>query len=114
MPYYDYMCESCGTEFEVQRSMSDTSKVKCEACKSARTTKIFAATGIHFKGSGFYVTDSKGSGSNGAAKASVNGDSPSTAEKTTETNKPKKKADSKTDTKATSTTKKKKEPVTKK
>ncbi len=92
MPLYDYLCERCGAEFEVQRKMADTSKVKCEACKSVRTTKIFSVTGIHFKGSGFYVTDSKGNGSSPASKARTNGEAHAEA-------KPKDKADKKAETK---------------
>ena len=58
MPWYDYQCEKCGAVFEVNRSMSDTGKVKCHACGSARTIRIYAASPIVFKGSGFYATDS--------------------------------------------------------
>jgi putative FmdB family regulatory protein len=58
MPWYDYQCEKCGAVFEVQRAMSDDSKVKCHACGSARTVQIYSPAPVVFKGSGFYVTDS--------------------------------------------------------
>jgi putative FmdB family regulatory protein len=62
MPWYDYQCEKCGSVFEVQHTMSYSGKVKCRKCGSTRTVKIFQPAGVHFKGSGFYVTDShKGS-----------------------------------------------------
>ena len=67
MPWYDYQCEKCGYVFEVQRAMSDTSSVACKSCQSTRTVKIFAPAGIQFKGSGFYVTDSRNGSTNGAA-----------------------------------------------
>jgi putative FmdB family regulatory protein len=59
MPLYDYSCEKCGTEFEVERPLGATGAVKCPNCGSLKTVKIFSASGIVFKGSGFYVTDSK-------------------------------------------------------
>lgn len=61
MPMYDYQCEKCGHGFEHEHAMSFTGKVKCPACGSTRTVKVFHAAGVHFKGSGFYVTDSSNS-----------------------------------------------------
>jgi len=61
MPLYDYQCEKCGVNFEHEHAMSFTGKVKCPACGSVRTTKVFSPAGVHFKGSGFYVTDSSNS-----------------------------------------------------
>lgn len=62
MPLYDYQCEKCEAVFEVERAFGASGSVKCRACGSTRTTKIFNAAGIVFKGSGFYVTDSKSRG----------------------------------------------------
>ncbi|MCH7471775.1 zinc ribbon domain-containing protein [bacterium] len=62
MPWYDYQCEKCGAVFEVQRAMDAVPKVRCKLCGSRRTVRIFTPAGVHFKGSGFYVTDRKGSG----------------------------------------------------
>ena len=67
MPLYDFQCEDCGKVFEVERSMTDTSRESCPKCGSKKTVKVFSSAGIQFKGSGFYVTDSKPS-SNGASK----------------------------------------------
>jgi putative FmdB family regulatory protein len=63
MPWYDYQCEKCGTVFEVNRSMTETSKPKCHACGSTRTVRIYSAAPVVFKGSGFYATDSGSRGS---------------------------------------------------
>jgi putative FmdB family regulatory protein len=65
MPVYDFQCEKCGSEFEAERAFGSTAKMKCPHCGSTRTTKVFSAAGIVFKGSGFYVTDSK----SGASKS---------------------------------------------
>lgn len=63
MPLYDFQCEKCGQHFEENLPMGSSVKPKCPQCGSLRTTKVFSAAGIQFKGSGFYVTDSKSGGS---------------------------------------------------
>lgn len=82
MPIYEFRCQSCGNEFEKLVSFSDTSVPGCPACQSADVKRQIAAPAIHFKGSGWYVTDSKKS----SAKPSANGaeeasDSAKTSEK---------------------------------
>jgi putative FmdB family regulatory protein len=62
VPWYDFQCEACGNEFECELALGSTTRPKCPACKSARTVKVFSAAGIQFKGSGFYVTDSRPTG----------------------------------------------------
>jgi len=84
MPWYDYQCEDCGRVFEVQHPMGAHERPKCRFCGSRHTVKIFSPAGVHFKGKGFYVTDSKGTnGASGTApldtakpveEASTNGD----------------------------------------
>jgi len=32
MPYYDYVCETCNTEFEVQQSIKDPPLEQCPHC----------------------------------------------------------------------------------
>ena len=59
MPVYDFSCEKCGNVFEVERGFSATGNPRCPKCGSTKTAKMFSAAGIVFKGSGFYVTDSK-------------------------------------------------------
>ena len=70
MPLYDFQCEKCETIFEVERSMTETRTETCPNCGSKKTVKVFSSAGIQFKGSGFYVTDTK-SASNGAGKPSA-------------------------------------------
>jgi putative FmdB family regulatory protein len=48
MPIYEFVCEKCGKEFERLVFGSDTDKVKCPACSSEETRKlfsVFASTG---------------------------------------------------------------------
>lgn len=58
MPIYEYQCGDCSTYFEVRRSFDDTSAASCPRCEG-KTRRLFRPTGIIFKGSGFYVTDSR-------------------------------------------------------
>ena len=81
MPEYDYQCNKCGAEFVKNHPMAFNGKVKCPACGSARTVKIFHAAGVVFKGSGFYVTDSSNS-RQAASGLNTNGDSPDKSEAT--------------------------------
>ena len=56
MPAYDFRCTDCDTVFEVNRPMTASGGECCPDC-GAVATKVFAATGISFKGSGFHNTD---------------------------------------------------------
>ena len=73
MPTYEYVCKSCGENFEVFQSFSARPlKKHGEGCGGG-LQKIFHARGVVFKGSGFYKTDSRvSSGANGKSdKAST-------------------------------------------
>ena len=89
MPLYEYYCNQCHVDFEVRRSFSDSSTPACPTCHdSAHVVRKFSAPAIVFKGSGFYVTDSRGKNAAGAPSkrpsTNGNGTSPS-GEKTTST-----------------------------
>jgi putative FmdB family regulatory protein len=68
MPTYQYRCADCGHFFEIVQSFSDDSLTECPEC-TGRLRKVFNAVGVHFKGSGFYKTDS-GSSSKPASSSS--------------------------------------------
>ena len=76
MPTYAYACTACDHRFEVQQSFSDASLTDCPQCEG-RVRKLFNAVGIVFKGSGFYRTDSRGTGT---AAAAAGGSSSSSTE----------------------------------
>jgi putative FmdB family regulatory protein len=61
VPTYEYACASCDTTHEVQQKMSDPTLTECPACGQSGLRKLFSGVGIHFKGSGFYRTDSRDS-----------------------------------------------------
>lgn len=59
MPTYEYECRACSHHFEKFQSMSEAPVSVCPACGGAVKRVIGGGTGVIFKGSGFYVTDSK-------------------------------------------------------
>ncbi|KKJ93192.1 FmdB family transcriptional regulator [Micromonospora sp. HK10] len=68
MPTYQYACTACGHQLEAVQSFSDEPLTECPACEG-RLRKLFNSVGIVFKGSGFYRTDSRSSGSDTAASS---------------------------------------------
>ena len=58
MPAYDYRCLECSTVCEITRRALDDSPIACPSCGGA-TKQLFHPIGVHFKGSGFYNTDSR-------------------------------------------------------
>ena len=68
MPTYEYECKSCGHMFEAFQSMSEAPLSSCPKCGQGVRRMINGGMGIIFKGSGFYKTDSRGSGSAGTKK----------------------------------------------
>ena len=58
VPTYEYVCQSCGTHVEVYQRFSDEPLTECGVC-GGPLRKVFHPAGILFKGSGFYVTDSR-------------------------------------------------------
>jgi putative FmdB family regulatory protein len=78
VPIYEFICQSCGHEFEQILSFSETRIPACPSCHSEQVIRRMGRPAIHFKGSGWYITDSKKSsesktsanGSNGASEKS--------------------------------------------
>jgi putative FmdB family regulatory protein len=56
MPTYEYACPK-GHDFELFQKMSDKPRTKCPVCGTMAVRKISGGAGLHFKGSGFYITD---------------------------------------------------------
>ena len=69
MPTYEYACRDCGRNLEVVQSFTDDPLETCERC-GGRLRKVFSAAGIIFKGSGYYVTDTRGDRGRAAASSS--------------------------------------------
>lgn len=60
MPTYEYECQACKVRFERKQSFSDEPIKVCPDC-GAETRRVFQPAPIIFKGSGWYVTDSRSS-----------------------------------------------------
>src|ERR1700676_5114753 len=56
MPLYEYECEKCGHRFEKIQKFSDKMVKKCPEC-GGKVEQMISAPAVHFKGSGWYVTD---------------------------------------------------------
>lgn len=84
MPTYEYRCPHCGTFEVVQRITEDPLKT-CPTCGQPVNRLISRNVGIVFKGSGFYVTDSRAS-RNGSRRDSASdaGDDSGSPEESTE------------------------------
>ena len=67
MPIYAYKCESCGHAKDVLQKMSDAPLTECPACGAATFKKQLTAAGFQLKGSGWYATDFRNSGSSSTA-----------------------------------------------
>jgi len=79
MPIYEYKCQQCGQKFEVRQRISEEPLKVHEDC-GGEVERLISASALHFKGTGWYVTD-----------YAKNGKSPSTST-----------ADSKSDSKSES------------
>jgi putative FmdB family regulatory protein len=84
MPLYEYRCESCGHTFEVIQRFSDAPVEKCPTC-GGPVQKLLSPSAIHFKGTGWYVTDyaKKDRGGASSSPKSANGASSSSESKPT-------------------------------
>jgi putative FmdB family regulatory protein len=68
MPIYEYRCDSCGHQQDFLQKLSDAPLTVCTKCGKPTFTKMLTAAGFQLKGSGWYATDFKSSGSKPAAK----------------------------------------------
>lgn len=60
MPTFDFRCRRCGTTFEAEIARGSQVRPPCARCRSHSTEKLLTMPlGIHFKGHGFYKTDSR-------------------------------------------------------
>jgi len=84
MPIYQYKCTDCGHQLEALQKMSDSPLSVCPACQAPALRKQLTAAAFKLKGTGWYETDFKNSGtkpqsksgadsSNGAAASNESG-----------------------------------------
>lgn len=56
MPLYEYKCLKCNRHFEVIQKFADDPIEKCVVC-GGKVERLISPPAIHFKGTGWYVTD---------------------------------------------------------
>lgn len=94
MPIYEYRCASCSFEEEYIQKVGAALLTDCPECGKATFAKKLSAAGFQLKGSGWYATDFKNSGSKAKeSKSEVKSETKS--DSATET-----KTESKTETKS--------------
>ena len=85
MPIYEFICQTCGSEFEKIQSFSDTTTSTCPRCQSAQVQRQMGRPAIHFKGSGWYITDSKSDNKERKENSKKAGDDETGADKSSDT-----------------------------
>ena len=82
MPTYEYECTRCGLVFEEFKSITAPKRQRCPECRSRVELLVSGGLGLVFKGSGFYVNDSRGTKepSTGTESAAASDDTPKTAQ----------------------------------
>lgn len=61
MPIYEYRCLDCQAREEHLQKFSDVPLAQCPKCGGMHYQKQLSAAGFQLKGSGWYVSDFKGS-----------------------------------------------------
>jgi putative FmdB family regulatory protein len=74
MPLYEYKCNSCGDVFEVLQKFSDTPLTVHTKC-GGTVERLISPSALHFKGTGWYVTDYGRSSKNTGGQTGSNGKS---------------------------------------
>ena len=81
MPLYEYECQACGHRFELIQRFADPPAETCASCGGGPVLKLLSAPAVHFKGTGWYVTDYGNKKSDGSPKTDAGAPKPGSAEK---------------------------------
>ena len=54
MPIYEYACEKCQHEFEVEQRITDDPVKSCPECRSRKVKRLISKTFFVLKGGGWY------------------------------------------------------------
>jgi putative FmdB family regulatory protein len=69
LPIYEYECTSCAAVTDIRHGFKETTSDVCPTCGGS-LKRLFKPAGIVFKGSGFYITDSRKAGDKGSKSES--------------------------------------------
>jgi putative FmdB family regulatory protein len=73
MPTYTYRCDTCGHGFEAVQRFADDPLKECPEC-GAPIRRVIQPVGVVFKGSGWYITDSRPKSSSDSADVASKSD----------------------------------------
>jgi putative FmdB family regulatory protein len=80
LPLYDYKCRACSKVTEVRHGFREPYDGSCPDC-GGDLARVFNPAGIVFKGSGFYLTDSRKAASDAkSSSASASSDKSSSSD----------------------------------
>ncbi|MEO7128765.1 MAG: FmdB family zinc ribbon protein [Rhodoferax sp.] len=68
MPIYAYKCESCGYRKDALQKISDAPLTVCPHCGAPAFKKQITAASFRLKGGGWYATDFRSHGTEGASE----------------------------------------------
>jgi len=54
MPIYEYACERCDDEFEVEQRITEDPLKRCPSCRSVKVKRLISQTSFVLKGGGWY------------------------------------------------------------
>ncbi len=69
MPIYEYACEKCESEFEVEQRITADPVKSCPRCKSRKVKRLISRTSFVLKGGGWYSDLYSSSGAKDAKDA---------------------------------------------
>lgn len=78
MPIYEYHCPACKSTYELRQGFDAETTHTCEECGKGTAKRVLHAPPVVFKGSGWYVTDSRNKSSAITDSDSTASESPST------------------------------------
>jgi len=70
MPTYVYACAACGKQFEQFQSFKEDPLSVCRCGAEGKVRRVIQPIGVVFKGSGWYINDSRSASSTKAASES--------------------------------------------
>ncbi len=72
MPIYEYRCNGCSDEFEMNRKISDPPLTACPKCGEDKVEKLISRSSFSLKGAGWY-SDGYSKGGSAPSCASAGG-----------------------------------------
>jgi putative FmdB family regulatory protein len=55
MPTYEYRCDGCGDEFDLEQRITDAKLKKCPKCKKMKLVRLIGTGNFILKGGGWYA-----------------------------------------------------------